>query len=214
MQIVGIFLALAIGRATTGAAVCFPAAGRVAVHTQSPKLNRTTRAYVSVRRGKQELTRFDFEMARHLSAEQVRLSPFPARLTVVNASGIESPLVVATAGTHGGSDASFETMVIAEAGGSIREVSERIWTTTQDAVCMNRAMRRPEIVVLTNVWGHEAHYAPHVFTLRRYRWDGTTFRQTTTQTTRRKVASWRRAAKELRVSCRTDLTELLVPDER
>jgi hypothetical protein len=157
---------------------------------------------------------FAFEMGDWETIEQLRIQPFPARFLVAKADGLSSPFIVATAGSHGASDASFETLVVAEVDGVLKEVSQRLFTTVQDCICFNETSRTPEIFVFTFSWTDEAAYQPHFFTLRTLRWNGSMFTEWSIRATKRKQPSWRDAAHELGVSCRKDLTLLLVPGER
>jgi len=174
-------LSLSIGQARTNAHARFPAVGQVTVRVRSPKYDHTPLAFLEFQRPDGKVARFQFEMGNDVAPEDIMDAPFPARFAVVRVRGLNTPLVVATVGSHGGSDASADST---------------------------------EILVLTFSWTDEAHYSPHYFTVTTLRWNGSRFVERETRTTRRKVPSWRAAAREFGVTCKVDLTELLVPDER
>jgi hypothetical protein len=207
-------LSVALGAPRTRDTVRFPALGPVGVTTVSPMYNPDEHASLNFARSGHPPIRFPFEMGSDLTTEQLRLQPFPARFLVANVPGIRSPLVVATAGSHGGSDASFETLIVAEVSGSLREVSTRVFTTVQDCVCFRGKSTAPEVLVFTVSSDNEAHYQPHFFTLRTLRWNGNMFAESSVRSTKRKQPSWKDAASELGVSCSKDLTLMLVPGER
>jgi len=207
-------LSVSIGPARIRANVIFPTIGPVTVLAHSPKLDREPRAFLAFQQRPSDILRFQFEMGQDASPQDVTAAPFPVRFAVVKISGFPSPLVVATAGSHGGSDAAFETMIIGETGGSLKELSKRFNTSIQDCICIGSSPQSPEILLFTFSWTDESHYAPHYFTLTTFIWNGSKFVELDARATKRKVRSWRAAAREFGVSCKMDLTELLIPDER
>ena len=207
-------LSLVLGPPQTKQTVRFPTLGAFAVQAVSPMYDPDHHASLDFARSGHPPVRFAFEMGSFATTEELRVQPFPARFLVAMVSGIRSPLVVATAGSHGASDASFETLIVAEVNGSLKEVSPRIDTTIQDCVCFRQGSPIPELLVFTFSWENEAHYQPHFFTLHTLRWNGKMFDESSVRATRRKKRSWQDVARDLGVSCRKDITLVLVPGER
>jgi hypothetical protein len=138
----------------------------------------------------------------------------PMRFQVVDTPEI-GPLVIGVAGSPGGSDASFETVVIGEVEGSLQELLPvHLNTSIQDAVCVGRfgSGKRLGIAVATFIWGHEIHYAPHRYDVSLYLWNGRAFEPSLHHRSSRRHISFRGALAELGLRCRYDFVRALLPE--
>ena len=162
------------------------------------------------------LLRVEYELGANLTEEQRRESPVPdtLRFRVVHTPEV-GPLVVAAAGSPGGSDASFETALVGEIRGSLRDLlPTHPSTSIQDAVCLGRFGRGRQlgVVVANFVWGQEAHYAPHRYDVSLYLWSGHGFDLVSKRRTKRRHSSFRGALTEVGIRCRYDFRRALLPD--
>jgi hypothetical protein len=132
---------------------------------------------------------------------------------------VETPeigsLVIGAAGSPGGSDAFFETALIGEIDGRLKEILPRhLKTTTQDAVCLGRFERgeRLGVAVANFVWGDETHYAAHRYDVSLYLWNGHTLESFVHKRTARRHPSFQSALAELGIPCRDELVRALLPE--
>ncbi len=143
---------------------------------------------------------------------------FPARVKVMSLKGINTPLVVGVVGVPGGSDSSFETMIIGESGGVLRDLlTKRTTTNIEDAVCIGLLGKNSEPLVLIAkfIWASdEAHPVPHRYNVVKYSWNGLVFSEISKETTKLKYRAGLEALAELGYRCTEDITETLASDVR
>ena len=170
-----------------------------------------------VNAGGASLLRVEYTLGANVTAEQQRSSPVPdtMRFQVVDTAEV-GPLVVAVAGELGGSDSSFETALVGEVAGSLRDLlPDHLRTSNQDAVCLGHFGRglRLGVVEATFVWGErESHYEPHIYDVSLYLWSGHGFELFTRRRTTHRHKSSRSALVELGFHCRYDFVRALLPE--
>jgi hypothetical protein len=138
----------------------------------------------------------------------------PVRFRIVDTPEI-GPLVIATAGTAGGSDSSFETSLVGEVDGSLRELlPTHLHTMIEDAVCLGHFGRanRLGVVVANFQWLSGPHLAPHEYDVSLFLWSGRDFRLVSRRRTARRYESVREALAELGFQCRYDFVLALLPE--
>jgi hypothetical protein len=142
----------------------------------------------------------------------------PLRFVIVSLPGLDAPWIVATAGSAGGSDSSFETTVVGLSGAQLRELLPlHVRTAVQGSVSVGRfgAEPKPGVVLFKEIWGKgEVHYCAHRYAVTRYDWTGSALQPGPTATTRDPCADWRAAAREFGYACERNFPELLVPELR
>lgn len=193
--------------------VDFPGMGTVTVKAHVSEREPFTCPFLTVTAADGSLlTRVDF-----FDGGQAARS-VPLRFTVVSLPGLEGPWIVATAGSAGGSDSSFETTVVGLSGGHLRDLlPKHVQTQIQGAVCVGRfgPEPRPSLLVLREVWGEgEVHYGAHRYTVGRYDWTGSALEPARVVTTRLQYNDWKECARALGYCCRRNFPELLVPELR
>jgi len=198
--------------------VTFPGIGTVSVRAEGPQISAGSRGAITMIHAHQEIARFPFKLGATFTEEQLRQAPFPVRFLAVEIAGIEGPLVVAVAGLHGGSDGSYETMVLGAGDGEIRElVIPRPETNNLDAVCLAYVgeSKKPTLLVAHFLWEREIHYAPHRYRVQVFPWSGETFDTSDqgTETSAKHVTA-ASAFKEFGYRCHGDFVFKLIPDER
>jgi hypothetical protein len=121
-------------------------------------------------------------------------------------AGVTAFSIVAIA--VGGSDQHLETSIVAVTDGAIHEaLPDHLRTSSQDLVCIGNLDngRTPALLVATFLWGDEAHYDPHRYTVSQYEWHGQQFSKSSTRMTRQKHPNSRSAIQELGYRCERDL---------
>ncbi len=105
--------------------------------------------------------------------EYAYVNPF-LRFRSYDVPGLPSPVIVAVAVSPGGSDVGYEIKLIAERNGKITTLNpEPIDLTIQDGLYLGyiNATFGHGMVIWENRWENEAHYDPHRYAIRIYRWD-------------------------------------------
>ncbi len=123
-------------------------------------------------------------------------------------AGVPRTLIAVVAIVVGGSDQHFETTIVDANPGEIREVvAPHIPSTSQDGLCAGHFGKSgtPGLLVTTFVWGDEAHYDPHRYSVTRYEWTGRFFEKQRARTTTIKHKGWKSALQELGYHCDRDL---------
>jgi hypothetical protein len=106
--------------------------GKIRVEAHSSLLEPGSYPSLVFKKGNVSVKQFNFNLGKDYSSEVLKEFRFPARVKVMSIKGINTPLVVGVVGVPGGSDSSFETMIIGETGGVLRRtngVKSSIMTT-------------------------------------------------------------------------------------
>jgi hypothetical protein len=198
--------------------VKFPVLGEFRVEAQSSLHEPGSYPYLVFKKGNISVKQFDFVLGKEYSKEVLKEFSFPARVKVVTLKGIKTPLVLGVVGVPGGSDSSFETMIIGEVGGALRDLLPKHPAThIEDAVCLGVFGKKSEplLLVAKFIWAaDEAHPVPHRYSIMKYSWNGHVFSEISKETTKLKHRTGLDALKELGYSCKEDVTETLAPDVR
>ena len=118
------------------------------------------------------------------------IDPF-VRFRALDAEGLPRPLVFAVAVRPGGSDHTFETTLVGEAGGRLKVLTrEPLLTSIQGGVFVGDLGGRygRGVAVWVFLWEDEAHYAAHRYEVRLYAYDArrASFRRAAVLRSRRK----------------------------
>jgi hypothetical protein len=129
------------------------------------------------------------------------------RLKEIRTRGLPSPGLLAVAVTTGGSDASFETALIAEVDGRLVDLWPRHWLTNiLDDICVGELGPGKPVGVagFAYIWGNgkdEWHYAPHRYRMTLYEWRDSTLSFSGAEVSPRRAPSWSDAAQALGFRC-------------
>ncbi len=136
--------------------------------------------------------------------------PRPGELhaTPIRVPGVDGQLLAVVAVGPSASDTHFEATIFRTTPGKPpEELIERLWSTTQDAICTGQFGGSLGIVLIEFLWEDEAHYRPHRYRAILYRWNGERFTKRSQWETKQKHSSWREASRELGIRCSTNLVE-------
>ena len=198
--------------------VTFPISGKLHVEAHSSLHEPGSSPFLLFKKGNVSIKQFNFGLGKDYSNEVLKEFRFPARVKVVSLTGINTPLVVGVVGVPGGSDSSFETMIIGETGGALHDLlSKHPTTNIEDAVCLGLFGKDPKplLLVAKFIWAaDEAHPVPHRYNVMKYSWNGHAFSEISKETTKLKHSAGLDALEELGYQCKEDVTETLAPDVR
>jgi hypothetical protein len=132
------------------------------------------------------------------------------RLRVLRPAGLPSPVVMAIAFSPGGSDAQFETALLAEQGDRLVDFWPAHWATTiQDEICVGAlGPEKPVgVAVFTHIWGgaEEWHYSVHRYIATVRPWQDGALGAMSEQESRRRADDWSAAARAMGFRCRGEL---------
>jgi hypothetical protein len=137
--------------------------------------------------------------------------------TTVRIPEVPDSIIIAVAGSPGGSDSRFETTIIGIEEGKIRElIQSHLLSNIQGAVCLEKVKNSDstQIILWNEIWGMETHYAPHRYRATIFRWNGHVFAEVRYFETKKKYSVWQDAATKYHYHSKYDFVEHLIPDYR
>lgn len=198
--------------------VDFPVVGKVHVEAYSSLREPGSYPYLLLKQSNGIESRFKFLMGKEYSSEVLKEYRFPVRIKIVSVKGITTPLIVGVAGMQGGSDSTFETMIVGAVNDKLIDLlPDHPVTNIEDAVCVGLLGKNslPQVLVAKFIWGSdEAHPEPHYYYVTNYSWSGSLFDMKSKRKTRSKHSTGLQALAEFGYDCREDITETLAPDVR
>jgi hypothetical protein len=139
------------------------------------------------------------------------------KFTLVKLPELPDSVIVAVAGSPGGSDSRFESTIIGVVNGRIQDLfPKHLFSNIQGAFCIERSSNSDstQIVLWKEIWGKEIHYAPHRYCATVFRWNGSCFHQAKYFETKTKYPAWFDAAKKYGFKSSFDYVGFLIPEYR